>query len=65
MTMELQHLNPDGVLQKRPNSQRIFRMLREMQCHGIQDPAPSRLQHGEKTPRPGDALAAEVRLQKP
>lgn len=65
MKMELQHLNLDEMLQKRPNSQRIFRMLREMQCHGIQGPAPSRLQHGEMTPRPGGVLAAEVRLQKP
>lgn len=65
MKMELQHLNLDEMLQNRPNSQRIFRMLREMQCYGIQGHAPSRLQHGEKTPGPGGVLAAEVRLQKP
>jgi len=46
MATELDHLNLNQMILKRPNSQRIFRLLREMQHYGIKGNE-SHLVHGQ------------------
>lgn len=54
------HLNLDEMIQQRPNSQRIFRLLREMQCYGTKGLEPSRVELPTKvkTLKPGLPLVS-------
>lgn len=55
MKMAPHHLNLEELIQQRPNSHRIFRLLREMQCYGTKglEPCLVKVPTKVKALRPG------------